>query len=75
VFDFMGLFDGLLNTVSLASSAKQVNDDSQDSQSEKITEETKEKMEFIVAEREQEMKQRRADQSQTTDQHRQQHKR
>jgi len=72
--DFLALFDGILNIASTAKTAEQVSDDSNETESEKVSEETKEEVERVIAKRELEIKERRNSQPRVTDEHRQRHK-
>ena len=77
--DFMGMFDTILNVLNVTKAASETSDEDKQSEGNKKSEETiqltKEETDRIIEQREEQMKQRRADQSQIQDQHRHQHRR
>lgn len=73
--DFLGMFDAVLNAFTVAKSAGEVDEHEEQSKTEQASDETRAKMDEIIEQREQEIKERRAEQTQITDQHRQRHKR
>jgi len=79
VADFLSMFDAFMNVFSVAKAAGEV-DESESTSSKKkkiedVEDDTKDKTHKIVEQRKQEMKDRRADQDQVSDQNRHQYKR